>query len=537
MGLSDTLSGFFRDEYQRFMKGLDGLTLSERDRFLASSRRDRLAATKPKILEIPAWSDVFHLSPRLDVTREQRDEYWAAVKARRAPQLGAEVVDEIERRRARTDSMRRSAQPDFDQAYGSVHTALDNVQDFLGSISVLGRLAISIGARFGLYAIPGLGQVKLAADVLVWAMFLGQFAFPLWLALCAGPREALRAGVGIAATNLAFKRGSALLARGSAASLRWTKRSAFSAERIAGAIGAVLVLGQTTDQLFGYGISLGPVVGATMGASYCAELIARGERCQVRASPSVEHFLPRVHERLVDVPAAALWDRLVAADVLSQAALVLHANSPATDEERVVTLAAVLAAIGVLGEDWRGTGFQDDLPRLVGWEPPVSPRAGWRVGWQDFVEPGATLPALQWPHSWGGKGYMAPQAVATVTRGISDAVEGMRRSRRAFPDQAFIGAAVTDATEALWLLWTDDPELFRREFTPEWLLLERMGASGFLPHPGNAEPPVQAFWDAARALHEKRPRALQTFDEWRQLAELHKVDYIRTVPAAISEAV
>src|SRR6266571_2394587 len=155
MPLSETLSGFFADEYQRFMRGLDKLQQPDRVYYGAAARRQAENAARPRLVQIPAWDDVLHISPRLAVTPEQTAEYRRSARAGFTPSLPPEVSQELARREARYDAMQRSPQPEFDRAWGSVMTAIDNVQDFTGAISVLGRVALSIGARVGLRAIPG----------------------------------------------------------------------------------------------------------------------------------------------------------------------------------------------------------------------------------------------------------------------------------------------------------------------------------------------------------------------------------------------
>jgi hypothetical protein len=535
MPLTETLQSFFGGEYERFMRGLDGLTQTERDAQLRSTRRSRQNAAQPKLVEIPGWSDVVHIRPRLDITAAQRSEYYQARRAGRAERLPPEVVREIERRRGRADAMQRSAQPEFDRAWGSVMTAIDNVQDFLAAVSVFGRIALSIAGRIGLRFVPGLGPLILAADILSWAMFLGTLAFPLWLNFCAGPRAALRAGLGSAITAGAFKGTSALLARGSASSLRWTGRPGLGVRGITGLIGSALVIGQTTDSLFGYGLSLGPIVGATMGAAYGLEAIARGESVEVRQTPSAEHFWPRVRGRLREVPTAALYERIAAAAVIEQAALVLAASSPATDEERLLTVAAIPPAVQVLAADWQGTGWQADLPRLAGWSPPPPPLPAIRPRWSDFLPVDAPPMALGWPIAWGGSHYDPSRAALALPGAVSAGVSNLTQGLGNPTEQAFIGAAVTDAAEALWLFWEGPEADLRPALTPAWLAAERMAAVGFLPHPGNELDRTQRWWDAAIARVENSKHGLMTLTEWIQLSELHQLDYIVVRPPALIE--
>lgn len=534
MPLTEPLSGFFEEEYGRFMGGLDKLTYSEREKQLKATRRDRANAALPRVVEIPGWNDVIHVRPRLQVTSEQRALYYQARRSGAQSFLAPEVVSEIQRREARRDAMSRSAQPEFDRAWGSVMTATDNVQDLLGSIAVFGRIALSIGARFGLRAIPGIGTILLASDVLNLAMFIGSIAFPAWLAMCAGFPAGARAAVGTALTKGAFKGGTAVLSRTAARSLTFSGRALASPRGITGLIGAALVVGQTTDQLFGYGISLGPIVGGTMGAAYGTEAKLRGEKVEVRASPSAAHFRPRIQHVLDALPTSALFERIQAADVLAQTALVLAGNSPATNEDRLLALMAFHAAIGTLWRDWKGSGWQDDTRYLVGWRPPGPRAVESATPWWDFPPGRDEANVNEWPPSWGGPTYDVDQAVLVIPAQVAAGIDSLMSSAPDAPTSSFAGAMLVDATEALWLFLTDDAHSLRPHFTPDWTAAERMASVGFIPHPVQDEATVQEWWNAVLASVENSKHAMKTLREWIGSAEEHHVAYFIAGPPTYS---
>jgi len=530
MPLTETLSGFFDEEYNRFMGGLDRLTLNEQEISSKATRRSRENALAPRQVMIPAWDDVIHLMPRTPVTGEQRDEFYRARKSGRFADLPPDVIAEIERRSARIDAMQRSPQPDFDRAWGSVMTAMDNVQDFLSATAVFGRIALTVGAKIGLRAIPGLGQIILAADVLNLAMLLGQLAFPGFLALCGGGTRGVAAAAGTAVTAAAFKGTTSLLSRTAATSSRWLGPRAFSAKGVAGLIGAALVIGQTTDQLLGVGLSLGPLVGWTMGVAYRGELGVRGIPVEFVRSPSAEHFGPRIHPRLADVPTSALRDRVAAAEVWAQAALVLADDSPATDAERLLALAALAPAIGTLYKDWRGTGWQEDAPRLEGFRPPAPGRAADWLSWQDFLEAEAPTPPRAWPRSWGDDLYELSAAHHAVPLQVAAGIRRLEARDVTPSERAFVGALVNDVAEALWLLVLEDDEGLKRELTPGWLAAERMMALGVVPLPGNSLEHTQRWWDVALARVTNSRHAMMTEREWIELSEQFGIDVVLARP-------
>jgi len=533
-GLGEALSGFFEEEYNRFMGGLERMSRNQWEIEAKQTRRDRENAAKPKLVEIPRWDDVIKVQPRLQVTSEQRDEYWRATRTGRTPNLPPEAIQEIERRRGRREAMQRSAQPEFDRAWGSVMTAIDNVQDLLSATSVMGRIALSVGGRIGLRLMPGLGPIILAADVLNWAMFAGQLAFPAWLLMCAGPREAGLALAGSALTMGAFKGSSGLLARASAKSLRFTGRPSLNARTIGGWIGAALVLGQVADSFFGVGLSLGPIVGTTMGAVYGGELAARGEPVEVRVSPSAIHFGPRIAERLAAIPTPALYDRLTAADVLVQAPLVLVGDSPASYVERRLAMASLSVAVGTLWRDWRGSGWQDDLELLEDFRPGSLPRPVDLVGWPDVTMTADWQDYSQWPRSWGGERFERGRAVAAIPRGVVAGLGELTDEPDDPVERAFMAVLLNDLVEALWLFLTDDEASVRVELSPDYLAIERLSAAGLLLWPNQDEANVQRFWDEALSRVENTRSSLQRRDEWVALAQKHQVDLVGLVPPTFS---
>src|SRR3989442_1408 len=146
-------------------------------------------------------------------------------------------------------------------------------------------------------------------------MSFGKVAFPAGQYFWNGPRAGMRAGLGTFLTHRAFKGGSGILARAATGGLSIALRRPISADAVNTVIRAALVIPQTTDNLFGYGLSLGPIVGVTIGSSYALEARSRGVPVEVRFTPSAEHFWPHVRPRLRDAATSSLYDGMAAAAV------------------------------------------------------------------------------------------------------------------------------------------------------------------------------------------------------------------------------
>lgn len=516
--MDEPLSPFFEGEYNRFMHGLDGLSGVEKPRTKAALRRDAENAARPRVLAIPGWDDTIHLGPRLAITKEQATEYWRATRRGFNPNLAPEIIAEMQRRAARLDAMGRSPQSKYSQSWGQVMTATDNVQDLASALSVFGRLALSVGPRIGLRAIPGLGAMVLASDVLNAVMLLGSIAFPAWLGICAGLAAGTRAAAATALTAAVFKGAIGGMTRTGGKSMGWLIRGPNWTQKIAAGIAIGLVTGQVTDSLFGYGISLGPIVGYTMGAAYSVELLARGEPVEIRRSPSAEHFHPRVREKLADVPTSALYDRVNAADVWAHAGLILDAASPASDQERLLAVAVLPAAAALLWQDWKDTGWQDDGERLAGWRPETVKRTIEDVGWQDFLQPGRPQPPQDWPIEWGGRQYDPGAAANDAPGAISAGLDALAARLHGESEPAFVGASTVEAANNLWRLLLPEGSELRPALEPGWLALERMAALGLVPTPPDSIEQFQTFWNAVLHRVDVSASGMKTDAEWSQLA-------------------
>jgi len=140
--LQTPLVSFFGEEWDRFTQGLAELDPNSAEAYEA---RLKLAKRNPEgvvAINIPAWDDVLKLGARLRPDQFAVAEYWQAKREKRAPNIAAWELRELQRRETVKDRMAQSAQPDYARALGSVLTAVDNVQDFLSTVATFGRLSI-----------------------------------------------------------------------------------------------------------------------------------------------------------------------------------------------------------------------------------------------------------------------------------------------------------------------------------------------------------------------------------------------------------
>jgi hypothetical protein len=224
------------------------------------------ARYKAGVITIPAWYDVIHLAPVPEYNSEQLS-LMESIRIQqdvsgRPPQFSADFFNipvsevlsvlnnardyEIDkaRRLAQAQSIRDSPTPEIAQNFGVIMTALDDVQDFTTTVGVISRV---------------LGRVFRPAELLaIGAFTVGEFLNRLTLMhLIEGQDKAI----------------ICRLVKNLKQSSRKTTIKADVAKRMKRLFpthGELIEVLQTTDQLFGVGISLGPLVGLVQDAFFGA---------------------------------------------------------------------------------------------------------------------------------------------------------------------------------------------------------------------------------------------------------------------------
>jgi hypothetical protein len=528
--LTESLSGFFSDEYERFMRGLGGLGGVEAERRRARAARDGRTQDRGREISIPRWDDVVHVRPGTTITSEQYRE-WRSARARGGdPNLTPEVTSALDRRAARSDAMRNSTQPEYAQSYGSMMTALDNVQDLLASISILGRLALKYGPMIGVRAIPGLGTAKNAADLLNILNALAQLGLPLFALICHGPKDFLAAGLGTGLTRAVFKGGISALARTDPRAMRWrwSNTGRIAAKMVF--IGQALTVAQTTDQLFGYGISLGPIVGGILEGAYALELISRGEQVGIHPGPDSAEMRRRMGPRLQREETWALRDKMAAAAVLHAAPAIHRTQDIFTPDEHLLALCALPPAIETLRRDLRGVDWWPGIPAGMGYRPPPPQNVAHRAPW--WLLRGENPPLDGW--GWPIPGHVADatlEQIAADTAAEVPAALGRVLAHFEHPTlRTFAGAVIAEATESLWLFLTDDPHALQATMAPDVIALERMAQVNLLPFADTPLDKLEPFWREAIRLVDEHKRELHTRESWLKLGRRFGVDLVLAIP-------
>jgi len=530
MANSQPITGFFSSEWQRFNEGLQGLDprVLEAVRFLDGVRGR--SPDEPTTITIPGWNQVIKLGPRLEVAPEQWAEFYKAQRQKRPPNLPDNVLNEIAWMQLVREANRTSAQPAWSKNFGQIMTAIDNVQDFMSTLATLGRLALWAGSRIGLRAIPGLGMVILASDLLNLMNFIGMIAMPAYGLLCDGPRAALAAGVPAAILKNALCREVWTMAK-----MNPFGRQARAARKLKAlgklpGIGNLIEVAQTTDNLFGVGLSIGALYGMALEAVFASSGGFVGQSTTINT---------KLLEHSVGLGTRGRFQTLTggqqqlvgqAGKVLVGATAIASQSDMFPDWMHQAHLAALLGAVPVAHEFLNHPDTAEWLPDFLAQSFPAPEEIGRTA--RAFFDNGDDADAGigRWwipgqpTHATGEELVLA--LAPLVTRAVSDFI--IPRRERA--DSLFYGAALGQLVENLWYTIEPDPEALRWELAPDMKLMTGLAVDGLLI-PGNTdEGAAWRLWQSMRRELDRRGGKLLDAPKVRELARAAAVPLMQLLP-------
>lgn len=217
-------------------------------KFTTSEFEQRQIAYQAKYgntVNVPGFSDVIHIVPKARISAEERAAHLFAIKRGLPSPLTQEQLNSLKYKKFRFLKALASATPTIVKNIGAVSTVLDNVEDGLVTISVLGRIAAKIAPKLMGRTIPVVGWVLLGADIL----------------------NALNLASWISTAAMAKKRNMEALAEKNPFHSKAAARRASKLKRAIPSFGEYLEILQTTDQLFGVGLCLGGLMGVVTDAT------------------------------------------------------------------------------------------------------------------------------------------------------------------------------------------------------------------------------------------------------------------------------
>ena len=203
-------------------------------------KKAKYVAENGYTVTIPGLSDIIHWGVPKPMTEQEgkdwKNKNWKAFSSERREELGKIKAKKKERYQA----MLASPTPEFVTNAGSILTSLDDAQDAISTLAFVGRVAAKVAPRLlGRFFLGPIGWLLTANDILNLIISIGQY--PMM------PFNSKRLAEQFTGSGPFSKKAKLSRAR----KLRSWKPTK----------GDVIQALQTTDQVFGYGISLGPIVG------------------------------------------------------------------------------------------------------------------------------------------------------------------------------------------------------------------------------------------------------------------------------------
>lgn len=521
MPLLGPLDSFFDTEWQRFQAGLRGLDPTAH---VSSLPRTGVG------VRIPAWDDVIHITPNVEVSRDQWRVFYRAQRLGETPDLPADVLASCQRRVRLREAMRNAAQPEYMRAFGQIMTALDNIQDLIATLAALGRLGIWAAPRIGGRFVPVVGWILLASDVLNLMGFFGAAAMPLYALLCQGPSAAIAAGAPGALLKNTLKREAWTLA-----SINPFSRTARSARRLR-SLGRLpgfsnfLEAAQVSDNFFGYGLQLGGLYAMMVDALYA--LAGYGPSAGATGLPlGAMQSAGRFYlEKASRQDAAEAYLVRQSARAVHGAALVLPIAHLLEESEVHAALAAALAGWGVLARFLEGADHDSWLAEYasVPWPAPSYENALTREVAGNLAPESLEAPA--WPIPGAPAFARADDVLMIQSRRQVRALRKVLLPNRQTLGGCFTAACITQGTEQLWHGLARDAEALRFQHAPDWKMLLSCLEEGYLVHPRNSDEKVMQLWRAGKQRIRRAGDRQLSGPELEQLAGELGVELFKLLP-------
>jgi hypothetical protein len=462
------------------------------------------------------------------------------------------------------DRMASSAQPGYAQAFGSMLTALDNIQDALSTAATLGRIAAwptlaglarispTLAAKVGARLIPGIGWMLAAADLLNLLTWLGLGGLIGYGLLCGGPRAGLAPAVVQALTRgvsglrpCGGKAAAAAVAETNPfASKNLLKNSAKAAGKLPG-FGKWAEVAQTTDQLFGRGLSFGAMYGAVMEAAYAAFGASGGQGVRVNppagsgvapyrgpgsgtldstlALGALAEFAPEQLRAMHRLHGGALRARWQLARVLIDAPMLLAEQSILNQQDRARVLCAWLHANDCIGRDLAGA----DVDGLVTWalDLELAPLAVVSDSVRDQLAHTADGgdSVGRWPLPGAPRSARGADLVEYWSAELPLRLVELLGENRENVAGMWFGLMFNRCGWRAFQTLTQEAEPFRTRYAPDFVILTSLMDASRYPAVGGDPDQLWCWWLELRAIAEDEDRRSFTPRELDQSAVRHGV--------------
>lgn len=233
-------------------------------------------------ITLPGLSDIIKIPTEKPITLAEETDYkkkdWNAF----SPERLEDIRKMKQKRKDRFLAMLASPTPEIFTNAGSILTALDDCQDALSTLSAIGRIALKVAPRVlgRLFAGP-VGWLMTAADILNLVQGLG------------------RSGT----TAMYSKRSKDGATEHNPFSKKARARRALKLGKAMPTKGDIIETLQTTDQIFGVGLCLGPIVGAASDIFFGSVRTTFGDPPKIKIpTPDFGHWTRVAQKTVKSIP-------------------------------------------------------------------------------------------------------------------------------------------------------------------------------------------------------------------------------------------
>jgi len=242
-------------------------------KFTSEEFRAKKAAYQAKYgatVYVPGFDDIIHVS-RFKAMSAEEKAAWSSRQFNNIPEgRREEIRKEKARKKEKFLAMLSSPTPDIAQNAGTLLTALDDAQDAVSTLACVATIGAKVLGASAIKALSGpIGWAWLASDLMNMINPVSR-ASAWWRAGDSG-REPKRVKDRLTEWNPSTKKGKAKTAE---RIRKWKPTSANVCEAL-----------QTTDQLFGIGLSFGPIVGFAQDMVFAGWKTHMGYQVDIKFTP------------------------------------------------------------------------------------------------------------------------------------------------------------------------------------------------------------------------------------------------------------
>jgi hypothetical protein len=394
--------------------------------------------------------------------------------------------------------------------------------------------AFGFGARTVGRLLGPLGWILLAADLMKLLTLVGLWASPFYGVWCT------RSTAGLGGLLPAMLFGSKLCAR-----LTTYNRSnpfGYRARLIRSrtlrswkpSIYNMLEVAQTTDSLFGVGLSFGWLSGTVTDLGFALEGRARGLPFTIDPTPFAESVHRLLAPGMRSIPTAALPAHRAAAGVLA-GSLALHGTQETwTVEEHVEALAATSVALDLLRPLLESPAMVEAVNLAL--EGDLSPPSyGVDRVRGELLDGGDEAGGFgRWPLE-GAPATMRGDAITRIGPPLfHQALKDLIAPRRDDPSGVVLGALAKRIIDRTCLLMTGHPDAFEFEPVPEYQILESITMENRIVNVSSGEDAIAGYFHALamwKDVHGARSVPLEILE---RCARRWHVELIRLGPPETS---